>query len=45
MNLNITVASNWFGYLFDNVKLRLGGETIEHIHNLDIGMDTFLYGK
>ena len=31
INSNITLASNWFSYLFDNVQLRLGGQTIEHI--------------
>ena len=43
MNSNITLASNWFGYIFDNVQLRLGGQTIEHIHNPGIEMDTFFH--
>ena len=45
MNSNITHAFNWFGYLFDNVQLRLGGQTIEHIHNPGIVMDTFSIWK
>ena len=45
MNSNIRYASNWFGYLFDNVQLRLGGQTIEHIHNPGIVMDTFFLMK
>ena len=28
INSNITFASNWFGYLFDNVQLRLCKQTI-----------------
>ena len=43
MNLNITLASKWFGNLFDNVQLRFSGQTIEHIYNPGIVMDTFLY--
>ena len=45
MNSNITLASNWFGYLVDNVQLRLGGQTIEQIHNPGIVMDTFVHMK
>ena len=41
MHSNITLSSNWFGYLFDNVQLRLGGQTIEHINNPAIVMDIF----
>ena len=41
MNSNITLSSNWFGYLFDNEQLRLGGQTIEHINNPAIVMDIF----
>ena len=40
---NITLAANWFDILFDNVQLRLGGQTIEHIHNPGIVMDTFYH--
>ena len=43
MNSNITLASYWFGYLFDNVQLRLGGQTIKHVHNPGIVMDTFFH--
>ena len=38
---NITLSSNWFGYLFNNVQLRLGGQTVEHINNPAIVMDIF----
>ena len=41
MNRNITLASNWFGNLFDNVQLRLAGQIIEHINNPAIVMDIF----
>ena len=41
MNSNITLWSNWFGYLFDNVQPRLGGQIIEHINNPAIVMDIF----
>ena len=34
MNSNITLASNWFGYLFKVIQLRLGGTTLEHIRHL-----------
>ena len=43
MNSNITLASNWFNYLFDNVQIRLNCQTIEHIHNPGIVMDTFFH--
>ena len=43
MNSNITLASKWFGYLFDNVQLRLGDQTIEHIQHPGIVMDTFFH--
>ena len=39
MNSNITLSSNWFGYLFENVQLCLGGQVIEHINNPAIVMD------
>ena len=46
MNSNITLASNWFSYLFDNVQLRLGGQTREHIHNpRNSNGHIFSYGK
>ena len=41
MHSNIMLSSNWFGYLFDNVKLRLGGQIIEHINIPVIVMDIF----
>ena len=41
MNSNVTLTSNWFGYLFDNVQLRLGGQVIEYINNPSIVMDIF----
>ena len=45
MNSNITRASNWLGYLFYNVQLRFGGQTIEHIHYSGIVMDTLYHIK
>ena len=41
MHSNITLSSNWFGYLFYNVQLRLGGQTIEYINNPAVVMDIF----
>ena len=43
MNSNITLATIWFGYVFDNVQFRLSGQSIEHIHNPGIVMDTFFH--
>ena len=43
MNSHIRLASNWIGYLFDNVQFRLGGQTIEHLHNPGIVIDTFFH--
>ena len=38
-NANITLASNWFSYLFEDAQLRLGGATIEHIRYLGVVTD------
>ena len=40
-NVNITLASNWFSYLFEDTQLRLGGATIEHIRHLGVVTDVF----
>ena len=40
-NANITLASNWFSYLFEDAQLRLGGATIEHIRHLGVVTDVF----
>ena len=45
MNSNITLASNWIGNLFNNIELRLGSQTIRHIHNPGIVIDTFFHIK
>ena len=43
MNSNITLASNWFGYLFEDVQLRLGGTTLEHVRHLGVVTNVFYY--
>ena len=40
-NTNITLASNWFSYLFEDAQLRLGGATIEHNRHLGVVTDVF----
>ena len=40
-NANITLAYNWFGYLFDDISLRLGGQVIESIHSPKVVLDVF----
>lgn len=41
MNANITLASNFFGYLFSSMQLKLGGQIIEQIRNPGIVMEAF----
>ena len=43
MNSNITLSSNWFGYLFEDVQLRLGETTLEYIRHLGIVTDVFYH--
>ena len=43
MNANITLASNWFGYLFDEAILRLGQNCVEHVRQLGIVSDVFYH--
>ena len=40
-NENITLASNWFSYLFEKAKLRFGGATIDHIRHFCVVTDVF----
>lgn len=40
---NITLASNFFGYLFDRVELKLGSTKVEEINFPGIVMDTFYH--
>ena len=42
-NANITLASNWFSYLFEDAQLRLDGATIEHIRHLGVVTDVFYH--
>ena len=42
-NANITIASNWFSYLFEDAQLRLGGSTIEHIRHLGVVTDVYYH--
>ena len=42
-NANITFASNWFSYLFEDAQLRLGEATIEHIRHLGVVTDVFYH--
>ena len=43
-NANITLASNWFSYLFEDAQLRLGGVTIEHNRHLGVVIDVLPHG-
>ena len=43
MNAAITLASNWFGYLFDEAMLRLGQNCVEHVRQLGIVSDVFYH--
>jgi hypothetical protein len=43
MNANISLASNWIGYLFNDAEIRLGGQSIERINNPGIVMDVFYH--
>ena len=43
INSNITLAFNWFGYLFEDVQLRLGGTTLEHVRHLGVVTDEFYH--
>ena len=43
MNASITLASNWFCYLFDEAMLRLGGNCDEHVRQLGIVCDVFYH--
>ena len=43
MNASITLASNWFGYLFDEAILRLGQNCVEHVRQLGIVSDVFFH--
>ena len=42
-NANITLASNWFSYLFEDAHLRLVGATIEHIRHYGVVIDVFYH--
>ena len=43
MHAAITLASNWVGYLFDEDILRLGGNCVEHVRQLEIVSDVFYH--
>ena len=43
MNAAIMLASNWFGYLFDEAILRLGQNCVEHVRQLGIVSDVFYH--
>ena len=43
MNAAIPLASNWFGYLFDEAILRLGQNCVEHVRQLGIVSDVFYH--
>ena len=43
MNAAITLAFNWFGYLFDEAMLRLGGNCVELVRQLGIVSDVFYH--
>ena len=45
MNANITLSSNCFEYLFNDMQLRLGGQIIEFVQYPGVVMDTLSYGK
>ena len=40
-NANITLSSNWFAYLFNDIEFKLGGQTVERISHPGIVMDCF----
>ena len=42
-NANITFASNWLSYLFEDAQLRLAGSTIEHIRHLGVVTNVFYH--
>ena len=42
-NANITFASNWFLYLFEDAQLKLAGSTIEHSLHLGVVTDVFYH--
>ena len=42
-NANITLASSWFSYLFEDAQLRLAGSTIEHTRHLGVVTDVFYH--
>ena len=42
-NANITLASYWFSYLFENAQLRVEGSTIEHIRHLAVVINVFYH--
>ena len=44
-NANITLASNFFGYMFDQATLKLGGQIIEQIRFPGIVMDCFYHSE
>ena len=43
LNASITLASIWFGYLFDEAMLRLEGNCVEHVRQLGIVSDVFYH--
>ena len=43
MNAAITLAFNWFGYLFDEAILRLRQNCVEHVRQLGIVSDVFYH--
>ena len=43
MNASITLASNWFSYLFDEAILRLVGNCVEYVRQLGIFCDVFYH--
>ena len=43
MNAAITLAFNWFGYIFDEAILRLGQNCVEHVRQLGIVSDVFYH--
>ena len=42
-NANITRASNWFAYLFEEAQLRLGTANIKPVRHLGIVTDVLYY--
>ena len=43
MHAPITLASNWFNYLFNEAILTLGGNCVEHVRQLGIVSDVFYH--